>query len=102
MKLPNGVYDVLKYVAQVGLPALATMVMSLGAVWGWDLTDQVVKSIVAVNVGLGALLVLNQVGYNRSDAKYDAVLDPSSGVDAHVLREMNVEPTKSQALIKIL
>lgn len=71
MQLPNKVYDILKYAAQVGLPAMATLWASLGAIWGWDNTDSAVKTIVAVNVALGALLVLNQAAWNRSDAKYD-------------------------------
>ena len=71
MHLPNKIYEICKYTAQVGLPALATLYATLGAVWGIPSTDAVVKTIVAFNVALGALLVLNQAQYNSSDAKYD-------------------------------
>ena len=76
MKLPNGVYDVLKYLALIGLPAFGSFWMVVGGIWNIGHTDEVVKTIVAVATLLGALLVLNQVRWNNSDAKYDGVIDP--------------------------
>lgn len=104
MALPNGVYNAAKYTAQVGLPALGTLVMTLGAIWGIPYTDQIVKSIIAVNVALGALLVLNQVSYNKSDDKYDAILNTESNLDRAVLRDLNINPDdqRKQALLKIV
>lgn len=76
MKFPDHIYDILKYLAQVGLPALATLVFSLGPIWDLPNADEITKTIVAVNVFLGALLVLNQVRWNNSDEKYDGTIDP--------------------------
>jgi len=98
MNLPNKFYDVLKYAAQVGLPALATLVASLGAIWSWDNTDSIVKTIVAVNVALGALLVLNQAAWNRSDAKYDGVAlvqETPPGQD-NVITDLNMKKTAEE------
>lgn len=77
MKFPDHIYDILKYLAQVGLPALATLVFSLGPIWDLPNADEITKTIVAVNVFLGALLVLNQVRWNNSDEKYDGTIDPA-------------------------
>lgn len=76
MKINNKVYDVLKYLAVVGLPALATFVFTLGPIWEMSHVDQVAKTIVAVNTLLGALILVNQVRYNNSEAKYDGFIDP--------------------------
>ena len=98
MNLPNKLYDIAKYAAQVGLPALATLVASLGAIWNWQDTDSIVKTIVAVNVALGALLVLNQAAWNRSDAKYDGVAlvqETPPGQD-NVITDLNLNKTAEE------
>lgn len=76
MTINNKVYDLLKYLAQIGLPALATFVFTLGPIWDMPRTEDVSQTIVAINVLLGALLVLNQIKYNNSDEKYDGTIDP--------------------------
>lgn len=73
MILPNKLYDILKYVAQIGLPALATLWASLGSIWDWENTEQTVNTIVAVNVALGALLAISRVSWGRSEERYDGV-----------------------------
>lgn len=77
MKINNKVYDVLKYLAQVGLPALATFVFTLGPIWDIPEVDPIAKTIVAINVLLGALLVLNQIKYNSSDERFDGTINPA-------------------------
>lgn len=75
MKINNKVYDTLKYLAQVGLPALAVFVFTVGPIWELPKTDAISQTIVALNVLLGALLLLNQVKYNNSDDRFDGILD---------------------------
>lgn len=65
----NKVYDVLKYVAQIGLPALATFMATVLPVW--DVSDSMVQKIVittvAMNTMLGALLLLSSVQYHKDE-----------------------------------
>lgn len=68
--LSNKAYDQLKFLAQVGLPALATFYASFGAIWGFPKTDQVVGTIVAFDLLLGLLLGVSTRVYTRSGAKY--------------------------------
>jgi len=75
MHINNKVYDVLKYLSVIALPALGTFWMVVGAVWGVPHVDEVVKTIVALATLLGALLVLSTVQYNNSDRPYDGTLD---------------------------
>ena len=51
----------------IGLPALATLVSALGLIWGYELTDAIVATIVAVNTFLGGLLGLSSYRYNNSE-----------------------------------
>lgn len=76
--IPSKLYDVLKYVALIVLPALATLVATLGEAWGLgpDQTAAVVKTITAVATFLGAVLVLTTTAYNKSDARFDGTIDP--------------------------
>lgn len=67
MKLSNKLYDVLKFIAIVGLPAVATAYLGLGQIWHWPDLDKVGASVATVNTCLGALLHLNTSKYNRNE-----------------------------------
>ena len=54
--MSNKTYDVLKFVAQIGLPALGTLYFALASIWGLPFGEQIVGTITAVDVFLGALL----------------------------------------------
>lgn len=60
----NAVYDKLKWVAQILLPALATLYFALSKVWNLPYTEQIVGTISAVDVFLGAILQLSTKIYN--------------------------------------
>lgn len=109
MKINNKVYDALKYLAQVGLPALATFVFTIGPIWDMPHTEEVSQTIVATNVLLGALLLINQVKYNNSDERFDGVLDvlvTPPGSDNEI-RHLDVDPSinqitdKGEVLLKV-
>ena len=67
MKLSSPVYDVLKWVVMIVLPALSTAYVGLAAVWGWPLADEVAKSCSVVCVLLGALLGISTAEYNKGN-----------------------------------
>jgi hypothetical protein len=67
--LSNKVYDILKFVAQIFLPALGTMYFALAEIWGFPYGDQIVGTIVAVDAFLGALLGISAVQYNKEQTK---------------------------------
>lgn len=66
MKLSSPVYDVLKWIVMIVLPALSTAYVGLAAVWGWPLADEVAKSCSVVCVLLGALLGISTAEYNKT------------------------------------
>lgn len=59
------VYNVLKYIAMIALPALALFVQTVFAIWGIPYGEQISATIVAINALLGALIGVSTIGYNR-------------------------------------
>lgn len=78
--LSSKVYDKMKFLAQIGLPAIGTLYFTLAALWGLPKSEEVVGSIMAVDVCLGVLLGLSTRQYNNSDASSDGFLT-ATGVD---------------------
>lgn len=65
MKLSNKVYDVLKWVALIVLPAVATFYSVLASIWGLPFADQIPATITAIDALLGALIGISTVKYNK-------------------------------------
>jgi len=66
MKLNDKLYDILKWVAIVALPALSTFIVVIGRIWNWgDLAGMIAQTITAVAVLLGALLGISTIQYNK-------------------------------------
>jgi hypothetical protein len=83
MKLPDSVYNILKWITMIVLPALATAYVGLAAIWGWPYADQVAKTTAVICTLLGALLGISTAQYNKdSKAKYGpATWDDVEGDD---------------------
>ena len=64
--MSNKVYDILKYIAQIVLPAIGTLYFALAGIWGFPYGEQIVGTIVAVDTFLGALLGISTAKYNKS------------------------------------
>lgn len=68
--LPDKVYDVLKWVAIVALPAVSGFITIISKVWGWpDMGIMISQTITAVSVLLAALLGISAITYNSEDKK---------------------------------
>jgi len=65
--MSNKMYDILKYVAQIGLPAVGTLYYALSAIWGLPYGEQIVGTITAVDTFLGTLLMISSSAYNRKE-----------------------------------
>lgn len=61
------VFDCLKWVAIVCLPALSVFVSVISKIWGWsDLGSMISQTITAVAVLLGALLGVSAIQYKNN------------------------------------
>lgn len=59
----NQIYDILKRVALIVIPALATFVNAVGIVWGVPYTNEATATITAFGVFLGAALGVSSKNY---------------------------------------
>lgn len=66
MQLSNKVYDVLKWVAIIVLPALGTFYFALAGVWGLPYAEQIVGTLTAVETLIGALIGISTASHNKS------------------------------------
>ena len=65
MRMSNKCYDVLKYIAQIVLPALGTLYFALAKIWQFPFGAEIVGTITAVDAFLGALLKISTDQYNQ-------------------------------------
>lgn len=63
--MSNKMYDILKWIAMVVLPAIATLYLALAGIWGFPYGEEVVGTIAAINAFLGALLGVSSAKYNK-------------------------------------
>lgn len=78
MKISNQMYDVLKYLAQIVLPAGATLYFALSSIWGLPCGEQIVGTITAADAFLGALLGLSAVHYSNAERPEEPEATPES------------------------
>lgn len=98
-------YDILKRVALIVVPALATFVNAVGIVWGVPYTNEVTATITAFGVFLGAALGITSKNYepdthgNLVVTKHDEVYadftaEPSSLKDGDTIILKVSKPTE--------
>lgn len=75
MKIDNRLYDSLKFIAQILLPTLGTLYVSLAALWDLPEPTKVSGTILAVDTALGVLLGLASNTYNKSGAGVDGSIN---------------------------
>ncbi|MCQ2319222.1 MAG: phage holin [Bacteroidales bacterium] len=63
--MTNSVYDKLKWVALVGLPAITTLYLTLATIWGFPYAEAIGATMGAVDVFLGAVLGISSISYKK-------------------------------------
>ena len=65
MKMSNKLYDILKWIALILLPALGTLYFAIAGIWGLPYGEQIVGTITAVDAFLGAVLQISTDAYYK-------------------------------------
>lgn len=65
--MSNKLYDVLKYIAQIVLPAVGTLYFALAGIWGFPYGEQIVGTITALDTFLGVILGISSSNYNKTN-----------------------------------
>lgn len=63
----NKVYDILKWIAQIFLPALGTLYFALAGIWNFPYAEAIVGTITAVDTFLGIILGISTIQYNKKE-----------------------------------
>ena len=63
--MSNKLYDILKWIALVVLPALATLYFAISSIWGLPYGEQIVGTITAIDTFLGAILGISSINYAK-------------------------------------
>ena len=71
MQLPDRLYDWLKWICMICIPACATAYVGLASVWGWPYADEVAKTAAVVCTLIGALLGISTAQYNAQLGKHE-------------------------------
>lgn len=67
MIFSNGVYDKLKWVAQILVPAIATLYFALAGIWGLPYAEQIVGTLCAIDTFLGVVLGISSNQYYNEE-----------------------------------
>jgi hypothetical protein len=60
-------YDRFKWIAQILLPAIATLYFALAQIWGLPHSEQIVGTITAIDAFLGMILGISTMQYKKRD-----------------------------------
>ena len=64
--MSNKTYDILKWIAQLLLPALGTLYFALASIWGFPYGEQIVGTITALDTFLGVILGISTARYDQA------------------------------------
>ena len=63
--MSNKTYDILKWIAQILLPAIGTLYFAIAQIWGLPYAEQIVGTIMAMDAFLGAVLGISTKAYKE-------------------------------------
>lgn len=69
MIMTNKLYDALRFIAELLLPALAALYAALAGIWGLPYAEAIVGTIAAVDTFLGAFVAWSKKIYDKEAAK---------------------------------
>lgn len=69
MKLSNDLYDKLKWVAMILLPAVSVLYLALAGLWNLPYPEQISGTVMAIDTFLGAILGISTNNYNKEMKK---------------------------------
>lgn len=63
--MSNKLFDVLKWISILFLPALAVLYKGLAEIWGLPFVDEIPQTLITINAFLGAILGISTIDYNK-------------------------------------
>ena len=75
MKFDNQIYDILKWLVMVAIPAATTAYVGLAAIWGWPYSTEIAKTSAVVCALMGALLGISNLQYKIDNKETDSTAE---------------------------
>lgn len=75
MKISNRVYDILKYIVTIGLPALTTLWLTLASIWHIPYGEPIGATLGAITLFLGTLIGISSANYKKAKETDDGEED---------------------------
>ena len=69
MVLPDNVYNILKWICLIALPAIAVFYFTISKIWGLPFGAEIPATINAVAVLIGALIGISQHNLNKEESE---------------------------------
>lgn len=77
--MSSKVYDVLKFIAVIVLPATGALYFGLSEIWGLPYGEQIVGTITVIDTFLGSVLMIDSAKYNKNVEAAQANLRDNKG-----------------------
>lgn len=95
--ISNRMYDTLKYISLVILPAISAFYFGLGDVWNLPKVTEVVGTIAVLDTVCGLILNRISINYRNSDHRFDGHIDVVEDEGAK-LYSLNVDGDPAEVL----
>ena len=95
--IPDKVYDIVKWVALIVLPALAVLVQTIGGSVNWSGTSTTVTVITALGVFIGAILGVDSAQAHKTSNYSSAALEVYAKMNAEKVQQAEETTETSKA-----
>lgn len=75
MRLKDGTYDRIKWIALAFIPALEVLILTVGKIWGLPYYDNIGATVAAVGVFLAAIIGVSSKTYYEELERGDLTLE---------------------------
>lgn len=108
MMFSNKVYNVLKHITQMVIPAFGTFYFALSGIWGFPHGEEVVGTLTALTTFLGFTLGISSYRYNKLETRSDGaiVIDQGDDVSGNAYVQFDKELSdirgKNEIVLKVV
>ena len=65
--MSNKVYDILKWIALIFMPAAIAFYAALSGIWAWPYGEQIIGTLSAAEVFMGGILQISSAKYKKKN-----------------------------------
>ena len=104
MKISNKIYDAIKWIVVIVLPAFITLYSTLGGIWNFPYVQQITGTLAAVDVFLGVIMKISGINYNKTydgTLYVDTVTDKETDKYLFEIDDLDTLSEKDKIIVKI-